>query len=307
MSKEGLVRELHKPSRKNYPRRHVTIKGLNDLWQADLVEMLPYSTNNKGYKYILTCIDAFSKYGYAEALKSKTGKEVTSGFDIMIRKAKCSPKNLQTDMGKEFYNRHFLSLMKKCGINHYSTFSPLKASICERWNRTLKNKMWLEFSLRGSYKWIDILPHLVNTYNQTRHRTIGMPPNKVNKDNEASLLTTVYAESKYNSIPMSTLNIGDYVRISKQKYTFHKGYKPNWTAEVFKIRLMQPTRPPTYLLEDLEGKPIIGSFYKEELQKSKHHDTYLIEKVLRRKNDKLYVKWLGFSKPTWINKKDFIQ
>lgn len=306
MSKIGLVNELHKPARKSYTRRHVTIKGLHDLWQADLVEMLPYSRINKGFKYILTCINTFSKYGFTEALRSKTGKEVTSAMERIIKRAGVPPKHLQTDMGKEFYNHTFSTLMKKYGINHYSTYSALKASICERWNRTLKTKMWKEFSLQGNYKWLLILPRIVSNYNHSRHRTIGMSPADVTKDKESLLLNTVYAGPKLRVVPSSHLQIGDHVRISKQKYVFRKGYQPNWTTEVFQIRLIQPTLPSTFLLEDLSGNPISGSFYKEELQKTKNHDVYLIEKIIKRKKNMIYVKWLGFPKPTWINETDII-
>lgn len=306
MNKKGLVQELHKPARKHYPRRHVTIKGMHDLWQADLVEMLPYARINKGFKYILTCIDTFSKFGYVEPLKSKKGSEVCDAFQRILDKSNVSPKNLQTDMGKEFYNAKFSQLMKKFEINHYSTYSPMKASICERWNRTLKNRMWLEFSLRGTYKWIDFIQSLVHKYNHTKHRTIKLQPAEVTKDNESLLLNTVYATPRDQIIPLSKLNVGDHVRISKQKCIFQKGYHPNWTTEVFKIRLVQPTHPPTYLLEDLDENPINGSFYKEELQKTRYPDTYLVEKVLKKEKGKVLVKWLGFTKPTWIMESDIL-
>lgn len=306
MSKLGLVRELHKPARKNYPRRRVTIKGLNDLWQADLIEMIPYARLNKGYSYILTCINAFSKFGYVEPLKSKSGEEVTEAFKKILKRVDTPPNNLQTDMGKEFYNKHFSLLMKKYGINHYSTFSTLKAQICERWNRTLKNKMWMEFSLQGSYKWLDILSRVVADYNHSRHRTISMAPAKVNKGNEKLLLSTVYASPKVQNIPRSRLQVGDFVRISKQKYMFDKGYTPSWTTEVFKIRIVQPTTPITYLLEDCNNLPVSGSFYKEELQKSNNKDIYLVEKIIKRSKNKLFVKWLGFPQPSWINKESIV-
>ena len=83
--KRGLVEELHKPARRNYQRRKVRILGLFDLWQADLVEMIPYASVNKGYKYLLTVIDACSKMAWAEPLKSKTGKEVTAAMERVLK------------------------------------------------------------------------------------------------------------------------------------------------------------------------------------------------------------------------------
>jgi Tat protein secretion system quality control protein TatD with DNase activity len=98
-------------------------------------------------------------------------------------------------------------------INYYSTYSEKKASVVERFNRTLKEKMWKQFSMQGSYKWIDILPKLVNEYNNTRHRTIGMKPSEVNKKNEQILLETVNKIKNMSVKPK--YKIGDKVRISK--------------------------------------------------------------------------------------------
>lgn len=94
------------------------------------------------------------------------------------------PKNLLTDDGKEFFNKQFQQLMRINNINHYSTYSVLKASIVERFNRTLKGMMWKEFSFQGSFKWIDIYIKLVDKYNNTYHRTITMKPNEVDSKNE---------------------------------------------------------------------------------------------------------------------------
>src|SRR5699024_2997483 len=133
---------------------------------------------------------------------------------------------LQTDNGSEFYNSHFQDLMKKYNINHYSTFSILKASIIERLNRTLKGMMWKTFSLNGNYKWINILQDLIDKYNSSIHRTIKMRPRDVNKRKEKLLLKTVYGKIK--TFPMPKFKVGDSVRISKYKHLFEKGYTPNW-------------------------------------------------------------------------------
>jgi len=108
-------------------------------------------------------------------LKSKGGNETAKAIVQIIRESERYPKNLQTKMRKEFYNADVQRLVKKQGINHYSTYSMLKASV-ERFNRTLKNNMWKMFTLNGNYKWIDTLPRLVSNYNACKHRTIGMRP-----------------------------------------------------------------------------------------------------------------------------------
>jgi len=99
-----LVEELHAPARKNFSRRRVIVQGYDDLWQADIIEMHPYSRFNKGYHYILNVIDMLSKYAWAVPLKSISGSEMANAITEIIRKSGRQPKNLQTDMGKEFYN-----------------------------------------------------------------------------------------------------------------------------------------------------------------------------------------------------------
>ena len=305
--KATVVDELHKPARRNYKRRRVIVKQLNDLWQADLVEMLPYAKFNKGYRYILVVINAFSKYVWTEPLKSKQGKEVSSAMEKILNKS-LKPQNLQTDLGKEFYNQHFQQLMEKFKINHYSTFSNLKASIVERVNRTLKNIMWKYFSNQGNYKWYTILPEIVHNYNTKKHRTTGFKPVDVNKTNEKLILLEAFTHKKTIDSKQNKFKLNDFVRISKHREAFYKGYTPNWSTEIFQIRKVQLTNPTTYLLKDYKNDDIKGGFYEEEMQKVKHPNVFLVEKILRKKGNKVFVKWLGFDKShnSWILKKDVL-
>lgn len=302
--KRGIVEELHKQARKNFQRRRVVMKGIDDLWQADLVEMINYASVNNDYRYLLTVIDTFSKKAWAVAVKNKTAQNVTNAMKSIFDKHHRKPINLQTDDGKEFFNNQFNHLMQTNKINHYSTYSTLKASIVERFNRTLKGMMWKEFSFQGTYKWIHIYQKLVDKYNDTFHRTIQMSPNEVNSSNEKYLLDNIYNKLKVFKRPK--FKVGDHVRISKYKHVFEKGYTPNWTTEVFKVKTVKNTNPNTYILEDYHGSEIRGGFYEYELLKTKYPQTYLVEKVLRRRGNMFYVKWLGFSSEhnSWINSND---
>lgn len=307
MSKQQVVNELHRSARKNFNRRHFQMRGINDTFQADLIEMIPYAKENKNYKYILTVIDTFSKYAWALPLKTKTGIEVAKALNNIVKNDKRIPKNIHTDEGKEFYNKHFKKIMETYHINHYSTYTRMKASIVERFNRTLLTKLWKYLSLQGTHKWWSGLQSLVNQYNNSKHRTIKCKPIDVNKSNEELLLHRVY-KNKTILHEVYQFNENDYVRISKYKNIFEKGYTPNWTTEIFQIRKKQATNPITYLLTDLSDRDIKGTFYKEELQKVRYPDVYLVEKILRKKKDKVFVKWLGFddSFNSWINKTDIL-
>lgn len=306
--KEEVVNELHKPARKNYKRRRVITKGIYDLWAIDLVELIPHSKINKGYKYILVCINVFSKYVWCEPLKNKTGREVAVAMEKILMQNKIKPKNIQSDGGGEFFNSDFKKVMEKWNINHYRTFSNVKAAVVERVNRTLKNKMWKRFSLQGNYKWLDLLPAIVKEYNASFHRTIKMAPKDVKKKDEKNLLNTVYSHIKTVDPKKIKFKLDDYVRVSKYREAFQKGYIPQWSNEIFRISKINRTNPTTYILNDLNDQTISGGFYQEEIQKVKYPDVYLIEKVLRRKNNKLYVKFLGLSNKhnTWLTKSQLL-
>lgn len=307
MGKAGLVKELHRPKRKNFKRRQVIQKGLNDTWEIDLVEMIPYSPENKGYKYILTVIDIFSKYAYAMALKSKDSSSVVEAMKRIFKKSQFSPpKNIHSDQGKEFFNKKFRELMTKLNINHYHTYSKMKASIVERFNKTLKNKMWPRFNLQGHYNWTSILDDIIKEYNNTKHRTVKMKPVDINFRNEELILNSVY--NRIKKFTPGRFKKGDYVRISKEKGIFSKGYLPNWSTEIFKIENVKMTYPVTYELSDLNNNIIRGNFYEQEIQKTNFINTYLVEKILKKRKNEIFVKWLGFDSThnSWINTNDLV-
>lgn len=306
--KEEVVNELHKPARRVFKRRRTIVKNLFDLFQGDLVEMQPYAKFNKGNRYILVVINVFSKYVWALPVKSKTGKDVTAAMKEILINAKTPPKNLQTDQGKEFFNKDFHKLMEQFKINHYSTFSNMKASVVERVNRTLKNKMWRKFSMQGNYKWLNMLEEIVTDYNNTKHSVTGLKPIEVTKKNEKKLFSKVYRHIKVVDPRTLKLKVGDFVRISKYREVFSKGYTPNWSNEIFTIKKVIMTNPVTYIISDQKNTEIQGGFYREEIQRVKHPDVYLVEKVLRRKGNKVYVKWLGLDKThnSWILRSELV-
>lgn len=303
--KRQVVGELHQSARKNFLRRKTLMVGIDDTYQIDLVEMLPYAAENKNFKYILTVIDIFSKYAWAIPMKTKAAKDATNAMATILN-ADHIPRNIHSDMGKEFFNTEFQRLMQRHKINHYTTYSTKKAAIVERFNRTLKTRMWKQLHFRGSYKWLDLLQTLVNDYNNTKHRTIKMKPKDVTKAHEKDLLRSVYMYESRHHPKLNKFKVGDHVRISKYKNVFEKGYTPNWTSEIFQIAKVQLTQPATYMLKDYQDNEIKGAFYELELQKVKHSDVYLIEKILKKRGNKLFVKWLGFDNThnSWVNKND---
>ncbi|XP_011157258.1 uncharacterized protein LOC105194184 [Solenopsis invicta] len=160
------------------------------------------------------------------------------------------------------------------------------------------------FTLQGLYKWVDKLPRLVFEYNLRKHRTIDIPLTDVNPVIAEKLLDTVYNHVKIARL--AKFKVSNLVRVSKT--AFEKGYTPYWITKVFKIVKVQRVYLVTYFLKDYCGKNVFGAFYEFELHRATHPDVYLIEKILLKEGNKVYVKWLGFngSDNSWINKKDFI-
>ena len=141
-----------------------------------------------------------------------------------------------------------------------------------------------------------MLDDIVNKYNNTVHRTIKIKPIDVTDDSCAE-----YNEDSNKKVPK--LKVGDHVRISKYKNSFAKGYVPNWSEEVFVASKVKDTVPWTYVISDLNGEQITGSFYEKELQKT-NQEKFRREKVLKWKGDKLYDKWKGYDSRlnSWIDK-----
>jgi hypothetical protein len=287
---------LHKPVKLVFRRRKTFTVGIDDLWQADLADLSALSKHNDKNKYILTCIDVFSKYAWAIPLRTKSGVDLTAAFSSILTDRQ--PAHLQTDKGTEFLNRNFQSMLRKNSIRFYtSENSDIKASVVERFNRTLKTKMWKYFTYKNTYRYIDVLQDLVHSYNNTYHRSIGMTPSQVSNENEDVIRKRLYGEKKSN--PKWKYSVGDNVRIAKGRIVFKKGYLPSWSEEIFKIQACIPTDPVTYELSDLKGDIIKGKFYEAELQRIlKEDDVYSIEKVLktrkRRGKMEYYVKWKGY-------------
>ena len=146
--------------------------------------------------------------------------------------------------------------------------------------------------------YIDKLDDIVVEYNNSYHRTIQIKPVDV-KDN------TYFDFKKEINDKDPIFKVGDHVRISKYKDIFAKGYMPNWSEEFFIVSKIKNTNPWIYFINDLNGKEIIGTFYEKELQKTNQQE-FTIEKVIKRKGDKLYIKWKGYGNSfnSWIDKKD---
>ena len=248
----------------------------------------------------MCAIDLFYRYAWVIPLKDEKGTSIVNAFEKIISKAR-KPNRIWVDQGSKFYNNPFKDFLKINNIEMYSTYIEGKSVVTERFIRTLKNKIFKHMTAISKNVYFDVLDNIVNKYNNTVHRTIKMKPIDVTSDSYAE-----YNEDFNKKDPK--FKVGDHVRISKYKNIFAKGYTPNWSEEVFVINKIKNTVLWTYVISDLNGEEITGSFYGKKLQKTSQKE-FRIEKVLKRKGDKLYVKWKGYNNSfnSWINKKDLVR
>lgn len=314
-----LTYTLHKPARKNFKRNPVVVSAVDEQWQADLADMTLLSAFNNGYKYILTVIDVLSKYAFAQPLKSKLPAEVISAFRKIFNERR--PLSIQTDKGGEFNNLQFKNFLKTNNIQYFvSQNEKTKCQIVERFNRTLKTKLYKIFTYSNTKRYTDSLQTVVNTYNNTVHKSIKEKPKNVNIDNQGAIFNRLYKGKSLRDIlkqrVAGKLKPGDQVRISKNKRTFEKGYLPNWTEEIFKIKKpLKKFTQPLAEIEDLRKNRIVGTFYPEEIQKIKTtaETAYRIEKVIKsRKKGRIteyFVKWLGYPEEfnSWVPASEFVK
>lgn len=282
---------LHKPLKKHFQRRRTVVAGIDHQWQADLSDLSSLSAVNDGYRYLLCVIDIFSKYAWVVPMKKKTGEALTKAFASIKKR---QPLRLQTDKGTEFLNKQFQAYLKKRKIHFFVTHNvETKASVVERFQRTLKEKMWRYFTHRQTQRYIDVLPKLVRAYNASVHRTIKMAPKDVKPEDEWRL-TPRYKEQKKRTFE-------NPVRLALAKHgAFEKGYWPNWTMETFRVT---PSLGEGYKLVDERGEALEGSFYPEELQTVRvDPDEIFPMTVLKRKGPNVLVQWHGYPKSfnSWI-------
>ena len=192
------------------------------------------------------------------------------------------------------------SWLEKNDIEMNSTHNEEESVVAERFIRTLKNKIYKHMISITKNVYIDKLDHIVNKYNNKYHSTIKMKPVDVKS-------STYIDSSKQINDKDPKFKIGDIVRILKYKNIFAKGYVPNWSEEVFEIKKVENTVPWTYVNFDLNRGETVESFYEKEWQKTNQKE-FRIEKVIKRKGDKIYVKWKGYHIlfNNWIKKRHSI-
>lgn len=301
---------LHRSIRRKFRRARYNVQNIDDVWEADLVDLRSIKQYNNGNTYLLVVIDVLSKFAWVEPLRDKTASTVAGAFDKILSSARRYPIYLQTDKGKEFVGIAFQRLLEARGVRYRATRNPdIKAAVAERFNRTLKERMWRYFTHTSTRRYIDVLRQLVRAYNDTVHSTIRMALSTVTLENAAvaryNMENSRRVVGRGDGKPR--FKIGELVRISKAKGAFRKGYEANWTAEVFKVRKILLRSPVVYVLEDMAGEEIDGIFYEPEVQRVIKDNVFVIDKIIRTRgkgdSKQLLVSWQGYPEKfnSWID------
>jgi DNA-directed RNA polymerase beta' subunit len=309
---------LHRGVRRKFPRNRVEVAGIDIQWDSDLIDFVKIAKHNDSFKYVLICIDIFSRYVWLEPLKSKKGLDVAKAFEKIFKSGR-KPLRNRNDKGGDFKNRQVKSLFKKYNILQMTTQNTeTKACYAERAIKTIKKRIYKYFTQKQTYKYIDKLQDFAYSYNNTYHRSINMKPSEVSKENEKQLWFYQYAEpllknEKVLNQHKAKFKPGDLVRLSHIKQIFDREYNIRWSGEIFRLTdVIWTNRIPMYKVKDYYNSDIQGYMYGEELQKVTMDEDhpYKIDKIIKTRTRKgikqHYVSWLywGPKFNSWVNASD---
>lgn len=298
--KKQNVYNMFKEVRKPYPRLPIIVSNIDEQWQMDLMDMSWVSRENSGFKYILNIIDCFSRYVWAKALKSKKATEIVDALENVFAEGRI-PQKIQSDQGTEFKNESIKKLLQRMNIKFfYATDGEIKCAIVERFNRTLRNRLYRYLSYKNTHKYIDVLEDIIEAYNQSYHRIIQMSPSEVNESNRIEVLSNIRKSHPVVKDRRKPYSVGEKVRITRDKAKFEKGATSTFTEEIFKVKKVKKT-PQGYIyrLTDYEGEPITSIFYHSQLVHAEEPDLLQVKVLKTRTNPKTkkkeyFVKWIGY-------------
>ena len=230
----------------------------NEIWCMDLAYVDKLAKDNNGVKYLLVRQDLFDRTVDAKRMKTKDSEETVKTFSKMITKKK-RPKKVWVDQGTEFAGK-FKKFYSAEGKENHSRMSETKAAFAERTIHSLKNFLYCYMEDYG-YKSIHKLPQFIATMNSRNNRSIDMKPNHVKNSDFMSIL---YSEP-LREYKKPKFGIGDRIRISKYNLPFRKGYKPQFTQEMFEIVAIATKKPPTYTIKNKQQEVIRAKFYEKEI------------------------------------------
>ena len=307
---------LHRNQPNKFPRRFFLFGKPGDYLLADVTYLNEYGKANS--KYILIFMDGFSRYVLgAFPLNTLKAEKVIPCLEEVLSTSIHALKKIFSDRGVEFTNKKFQGMLKKNNIAPYHTFSKIKVSPIEIFNRTLKRKVIRYVSHFNKENFLDDLPILIETYNKTpnagimKHRPLDLYLLTNWKDIK-NIAMKLYKSKSSKLKSIAVFTVGDTVRIKASSRFFSRAVDTANTQEIFSVCKVLDTVPITYLLADLDKNPIQGVFYKQELTRAIDSGVYdiVVIKSRRRRGKKEYlVNFVHFphSSPKWLPEEELIK
>lgn len=305
-----LHREFHR-----HKTNPVFVYSRREQIQADLIDVSDLKPENDGITFLLVLIDVFTKKLFVRSLKQKTAIQTKNAIQSIVELIDKPIKAILFDRGKEFKNKIVENYLKSVNIKFSYPSSEKKCAVVERANRSLQDLIYRYLEHNQTYRYIDKLEALVETYNSRIHRTIKMSPNDAELDNNQNLVFNAHNE-RFSKIVEDRKGkkpkyaIGAKVLIKNLQTRFTRGYKRRFNTEQYEIVRVNSKLPlEMYTLKSLnDGEVVLGQFYSYELQPISgdiHRIIVLKRKTIRGKA-MLYVRYEGFDEThdKWINAAD---
>ena len=267
-----FINEIYsKPPKKNYPTNKTEVYHIDDTWSLDILDLKDYGPEkNRNYSYVLVIIDNFSKYGWTIPLKNKNAETIKDSFENILIKSKRKPNLIETDRGKEFYNRIFQDFLNKNIIKLYSRNSSYGDVFAERFNRTIRDLLKRPVFEKGDGNWIDVLQTITNQYNNKVHSSTKLTPIQASlKKNEGYVYKNLLDKRKRIT---RKFQLNDLVRTADLKRTFPKGDTTNWSYKLYKITEIINDTIPSYKIDNLEERYNQSLLKKTDLTMKENKD-----------------------------------
>ncbi|KAL3084890.1 hypothetical protein niasHT_038663 [Heterodera trifolii] len=277
---------LMRPRRVHFPRAKTVAAGFMTDVQVDLADFQALSRHNRGHRYLLVAVDVLSKRLFVVPLKNKRAEEMLEAFKKLIDQMPMVPHRIFSDKGTEFKNKLMKEFFEEQEIEkHEPVHSSVKASVAERAIRNVKQRLYRYFAEKETLNWVDAVQKIVDGINSSPSRVHGMRPIDVDFSNAQKVWKRMYRPlSFFKKTPRFRKD--EFVRMSREKGQFEKGYLPNYGDEILEIdEVLKTVRPIRYKLRDEHGEKFKGSFYEQELARVRKdaETSYRIEKVYRKR------------------------
>ncbi|KAL3122980.1 hypothetical protein niasHT_008362 [Heterodera trifolii] len=307
---------LMRPRRVRFPRASTVAAGFMTDVQVDLADFQALSRHNRGHRYLLVAVDVLSKRLFVVPLKNKRAEEMLEAFKLLIGQMPMAPHRIFSDKGTEFKNRLLKEFFEEREIEkHEPVHSSVKASVAERSIRNVKQRLYRYFAETETLNWVDAAQKIVDGINSSPSRAHGMRPIDVGFSNAQRVWKRLYGgHGVTQKRRPPRFRKDDFVRMSRDKGQFEKGYLPNYGDEILEVdEVLKGVRPIRYKLRDEHGEKFKGSFYEQELGRVRKdaETSYRIEKVYRKRkradgSTEMLVKFIGYPEREWVHESQFV-